>query len=460
MLGIGDLVVQLGAIGDSKAVKAFGEAVKKVGKAIEDFDKKQEKSEGKSNKLAGSIGKTALKIAGIAGAVATAYYTLDRLTESLAKQNQQWVNLARQSNIALNTLQRWDTIGKIVGIEGVGQQIQDLEQKIFNARLTGEGYEGFAWGGIAPTSSQDVINQLRKRVANMDNVSATNLLQRMGLDPKLITILRLTNSELDEFNKASRYTLTAEQRENIDKMNRELEIARIKFKYLKDSIVVALMPAFVKLTNAIAFVVSKIAKLVDWLAQGQGAGAKITRIILGITTAVYGLRFALMALNAHPIVRTITLILGALMGLWSFIEDLVDDIQHYNNGGGSLIGVIAKGLEDLNLKGFIDFPVPKWLEFMMRFIDFVTGRATDRAVQARLEETVKAMDPNAVKTADGGWASVPPEFVSSVGTHNVRNSTKNVTYNVKNDISTSQPAQDIYKQLLYGNMRGVYESNE
>lgn len=460
MLEIGDLVVQLGAIGNSKAVKAFGEAVKKAGKAIEDFDKKQEKSEGKSNKLSGSIGKTALKIAGIASAVATAYFALDKLTESLAKQNQQWLNLARQSNLALDTLQRWDTIGKIVGVEGVGQQIQDLEQKIFNARLTGEGYEGFAWGGIAPTSSQDVINQLRKRVANMDNVSATNLLQRMGLDPKLITILRLTNSELDEFNKASRYTLTAEQRENIDKMNRELEIARIKFKYLKDSIVVVLMPAFVKLTNAIAFVVSKIAKLVDWLAQGQGAGARITRTILGITTAVYGLRVALMALNAHPIIATITLILSALMGLWSFIEDLVDDIQHYNNGGGSLIGVIAKGLEDLNLKGFIDFPVPKWLEYMMRFIDFVTGNATNRAVQARIEETVKAMDPDAVKTADGGWASVPPEFVSSVGAKSVRNSTKNITYNVKNDISTNQPAQDIYNQMQYGNMRGVYESNE
>ena len=72
MLGIGDLVVQLGAIGDSKAVKAFGEAVKKAGKAIEDFDKKQEKSEGKSNKLAGSIGKTALKIAGINPQIAPA----------------------------------------------------------------------------------------------------------------------------------------------------------------------------------------------------------------------------------------------------------------------------------------------------------------------------------------------------------------------------------------------------
>ena len=43
-MNLGELFVQIGAIGNSKEVKAFGEAVKKAGKAIDDYDNKSEAS--------------------------------------------------------------------------------------------------------------------------------------------------------------------------------------------------------------------------------------------------------------------------------------------------------------------------------------------------------------------------------------------------------------------------------
>ena len=466
-MNFGELFVQLGAIGNSKEVKAFGEAVKKAGKAIDDFDKKQNKTEDGSKKLNNSFGKSALKLLGVVSALAMAYTALDRLTESLAKQNQQWLNLINTSDLAYNTFQKWDNIGKILGIEGVGQQLQDLEQKIFNLKLTGEGGDAFAFAGIMPTSSEDVLEQLRQRVSGLSNAQATYILQKMGLNPQLLTLLRATRSEWDEYTKSIRkFTLTEDQARNVEKLNRELNTAKLRFKYLKDSIIMALMPAFVKLTNAMAFVAGKFANFVNWLSQSQSVGAKTARVILGIATALGAVRIALMAITAHPIVAAITLILGALFALWNFIEDLVDDIQHYKNGGGSLIGVIAKGLEDLDIQGIIDFPVPKWLEYMIKFIDFWSGHATDRAVKVRIQEMVDDLDPsgNTIQTADGGYASVPPEFLTSQSNRAIRGSVTNNTstdqsvvnnVNMKVDINTTESASAVQREFQNATSRGA-----
>ena len=132
-MNLGELFVQIGAIGNSKEVKAFGEAVKKAGKAIDDYDKKLKKGQETGDKATVSIKGTVTAILGIAGAVAGAYYALDRLTNSLAKQNLQWLNLTRQSDIALSTFQKWGTIGKIVGVDNAAQQLENLNQKIFNS---------------------------------------------------------------------------------------------------------------------------------------------------------------------------------------------------------------------------------------------------------------------------------------------------------------------------------------
>lgn len=404
-MNLGELFVQIGAIGNSKEVKAFGAAVQKVGRIIDNYDKKLKDSRQSSDKLTGSLKGTIGAIVGIAGAVAGAYYALDRLTDSLAKDNLQWLNFTRQTDIALSTFQKWGTIGKIAGVDNAAQQLENLNQKIFNLRLTGEGAKGFQMAGIMPTNAEDVLEQLRGRISGMNNTSATYLLQQMGLDPKMITLLRMGREEWEQYLEVQkRYTLNKDQREQIDQLNRQLEVARVKMGYLKERIILALMPAFTRLARFLASATEGIAKFVNWIIKGQSPTAKLTRGILGIASALGVVKVALMAITAHPIIAAITAIIGAIMLL-------ADDVNHYLNGGGSVIGVIAKGLQDLDIKGFIDFPVPKWLEYMIKFIDFATGAATDRAVAARIEETVKNLDPDAVKLENGGYAEIPSEFL-------------------------------------------------
>lgn len=447
-MNLGDLFVQIGAIGNSKEVKAFGEAVKKAGKAIDDYDKKLKKAEGSSNKVTTALKGSVGAILGILGGLSLAYTVLDRLTNSLAKQNLQWLNLTRQSDIALSTFQKWGTIGKIVGVDNAAQQLENLNQKIFNLRLTGEGAKGFQMAGIMPTNAEDVLVQLRGRIAGMSNTSATYLLQQMGLDPKMITLLRMGREEWEQYLEVqNRYTLKDKQRKDIDYYNRQLEVARIKMGYLKERIVLALMPAFTRLTRFLTSATEGIARFVNWIAKGQSPAAKLTRDILGIATALGVVKVALMAITAHPIIAAITAIIGAIMLL-------ADDVNHYLTGGGSIIGVIAKGLQDLDIKGFIDFPVPKWLEYMIKFIDFVTGAATDRAVKARLEETVKNIDPEAVMLKDGGYADIPSEFLTPEARRNINNNkttnnNKNTTISMNNTFYSNQPAQDTANELRF-----------
>lgn len=434
-MNIGDLIVQIGAIGNSKEVKTFGEAVKKAGKAIDDFDKKQSKTETGAKGLSNIFSKMPMKLLGIASAIATAYYALDRMTESLAKQNQQWLLLANQSDIAMSTLQRWDTIGKIAGIEGVGQQIQSLEQKIFNLKLTGQGASGFQMGGIMPTNANDVMNQLRRRVSGMSNSSATFLLQQMGLDPKMLTLLRMTREEWDEFIKATnQYTLTEKQRREIEKMNRELQTAKLKISYFKDVIVKALMPVVLKLTQDFAFITGKIAKFIEWLDKGDSVGAKVTKTLLGIAGAIGAIRIAMIALSAHPIIATITIVLGLLIQLWQFIEHIADDINHFKNGGGSLLGVIVKGLQDLNLKGYIDFETPDWINKLIEIIHAFKGGNGG----IKLPNTgIPAID---ISGQIGAW-------IGNKLAQNMFGNTKNV--NMPITIYSSNPIQDINSQYIY-----------
>lgn len=363
-MNLGELFVQIGTIGNSKAIKEFGNAVKKAGKAIDDYDKKFKKSQNSAQGMATTLKGTLGAVLGVASAVALAYGALDRLTDSLAKNNLQWLNLTRQSDIALSTFQKWGTIGKIVGVDNAAQQLESLNQKIFNLRLTGEGAKGFQMAGIMPTTADDVLEQLRGRISGMNNTAATYLLQQMGLDPKMITLLRMGRKEWEEYLEVSRkYTLNKDQRKEIDRLNRQLEVARIKMGYLKERLVYALMPAFTRFTKFVVSAVEGISRLIRWIIKSDHPLATLARNLLKVQAALAAIGAVLWAITAHPIIAAITAIIGAIMLL-------ADDVNHYLTGGGSVIGVLLKGLQDLDIKGFIDFPVPKWLEYMIYVIDF------------------------------------------------------------------------------------------
>lgn len=446
-MNLGELFVQIGTIGNSKEVRQFAQAVKRAGDAIDKYDKQQKKAQGGANGLGTSIKGAVGAVAGIVGAVGLAYHALERLTESLVRENQQWLNLTRQSDIALSTFQKWGTIGKIVGVDNAAQQLETLNQKIFNLRLTGEGAKGFQMAGIMPTNADDVLEQLRGRISGMSNTAATYLLQQMGLDPKMITLLRMGREEWEQYLYIQKkYTLNKEQRKEIDRLNRQLEVTRIQMGYLKDRIVLALMPGFVRFTKFLASATEGIARFFKWAATTKVEMPKLAEGILKVVEAVGLLTIALMAFSAHPIIASITAIIGAIMLL-------ADDVNHYLNGGGSVIGVIAKGLQDIDIKGFVDFPVPKWLEYMIYIIDFYKQHkgmtflagGPIGALASTISAGFQMNKKDRAQSRDTGFRS----GMSSAARYFTNNRNQNTTINQTNYIQTDTPVNDLDSALRF-----------
>lgn len=323
-MNIGELFIQIGVKGDPEKIKEFEKRVKSASKSI----------------------------AGFATAIAAAYWALDRLTDSLAKQNRQWMDLTRQSDIALSTFQKWGTIGKIVGVDNAAQQLENLNQKIFNLRLTGEDAKGFQMAGIMPTNAEDVLEQLRTRISGMSNTAATYLLQQMGLDPRMITLLRMGREEWEEYLKVQKkYTLNEEQRKEIDRLNRQLEVARIKMQYLKDKAILAIMPYFAKFTQSIARITEMLAKFIEksWRVLGiltlWGLKFKNVRVLFSSINSSMGSIIAKIPIFGRMFAQLGTAFSRALLPLTALYL-LLDDLAVFFEGGDSLIGrVINWGKE-------------------------------------------------------------------------------------------------------------------
>lgn len=357
MASLGELFVELGFVGDTKQLEDFVNKVNNAAKATEQQGKKQQKTNN-------TVGNAIRKIRNFALAVSATFYALNRLTDSLVAQNQAFLNFTRQTDINLRTMQKWAGVGAIVdkslGEQGVAGTIESLNKRLFEMRLTGEGARGFILAGINPSgNAEDVLEQLRNRIRGMNNTQATWLLEQMGIDPRMITLLRMSREEFNEYSQAvQKFQLTLEQRQAIDRMNRQLQIARMQLQYLKDKAVLALMPYLIKLTQITAKFADGLYKVVSWIKNSKNGWASLVRIIglvaIQLTAVVaitktftslikampllvdlIGNAFSLLA--KHPAILAIIAIIDALYLL-------IDDFMTYQKGGLSVTGAVLSAI--------------------------------------------------------------------------------------------------------------------
>ena len=360
MASLGELFIELAFEGDTSKAEEFK-------KKIQEVTKEQKKSE-----ISFKSAKTALL--GYVAALTGAVYAVKRLTDSLVSQNQQWINLTRTSDMALSTFQKWDSIGQMFGINNAAEQIKNLNDRIFELKLTGANAQGFMLAGINPTNADDVMQQLRRRVSGLSDTSASYLLQQLGIDPNMLHLLRMTEKEFNSLTaEMKKFQLTAEQRKSIQEMNIQMQIASQKLKYLKDRAILAILPVWTELLKLFANTAASIGRFVGWLSKLNPEFTKSIKIIAGVTAgllaiasaikiirgAAIALKAVLTALKFDPIYLGITLIIGAL-------ALLADDIRAYMSGGGSIIGVIIKALEDIQER--LNFETPQWIKDLLTII--------------------------------------------------------------------------------------------
>lgn len=481
--GLGELFIELGTIGDTKQLEAFTKKVKEAANAIENYSKKQKENTNSFEKAVNGVKSYAKSIRGVALAVTGALYAINRLTNDLVQNNQAFLNLTRQSDIALNTFQKWDSIGKMFGIENAANQLESLNERLFELRLTGEGARGFQLAGINPIGqdAEGVLEQLRTRLEGMDNTTASYLLKQMGLDPRLITLLRMSKKEFEELGATiKKYQLTETQRREIEKMNIQLQIAGQKLKYLKDRAILALMPYWTKFIQSLARVAEGLARIVNWTSKAikyldnlQIGTIKISNVIKTVLIPT------LLALGA---------IFKPLETLFVALYLVIDDVVGYFQGKKSALGALLYFIDELNDR--INFDTPKWIQDLLAVlqnINSLTGLknvANNIATGNKNTIDIKSLTKNVTEApltwllfpqlAPFGWSSkvwsnmipklnegikendlslLTPEMTQSI---NNNNSTSNNTNNVNLTayVTTNQPAQEMMNE--YRHLQAAY----
>lgn len=550
MASLGELFIELGVVGDvkplEKALDTLKESVKQIDKQIQgsqrllkyrqdlanatsEADKKLIKktfaNDVKKQKLldeADAVKKNidtqkefANGIAGIAkgiglfaGALTAAAVAVTKFTNDLVGSNQEMLNLTRTTDTALSTFQKWNGIGKMLGVENAAQQLESLNERLFELQLTGEGARGFQLAGINPLGqdAEGVLEQLRGRVAGLSDTAATYLLKQMGLDPRMLHLLRMSRSEFEALGETVRkYQLNDDQRSEIQALNVQLQITAQKLQYLKDRAVLAIMPAWIRFMESFSGVTEilkdfgeKISKfVVKWrgLVVGFVAGLSrlesIKKLFVSISGVVGGL------ITKIPILGGVFTALGGVFARTllplTALYLLLDDLAVYMQGGNSVIGEVTKwakenggeiskafgkmfggdflgGVSDLGQK-LIDI-LQDILLTLTRIVDILLGTKIEKASKENIDfirnllqiqnedEFKKLMQEKAPEWAKNVQRFQDSLFMPGINTMvipPVRNTSDNrVSYtydqrqiNMTNSIQTNQPAYNIENELLF-----------
>ncbi len=483
MPSLGELFIELGVVGNPEEIEKFNKKIKETAKSMDLTLKSTIKT---NNGIANFV----KGIGAVVGALTGAAIAMNKFTNDLVQSNQAMLDLTRTSDIALGTFQKWGSIGKMLGVNNVEQQLEGLNQRMFDLMLTGEGARGFQLAGINPVGqdAEGVLEQLRNRVSGMNDTTATYLLQQMGLDPKMLHLLRMSRTEFEELGQTiKRYQLTDDQTKEIQAMNIQLQIAGIKLKYLKDRAILAMMPAWVKLVESFARVAEMLARVgkkvgefvVKWRGLIAGGVLFLSRFkpVAEFLTKT-SLIFKEMGASVSKLILKIPVLgrfLGALGGFaakalvpFTALYLLLDDIATYVQGGDSLIGRVMDwgkeqggdfskifgkmfggdfmgGLQELIIK-LIDV-IDDFAQVLLRIGSILTGLPLDKWGQ-KYANWLTQGKYDGFKNYEYGLPT--PQMQQNVRNNNSSSVTNNDnTVSMTNYIQTSQPVTDIQTQLAY-----------
>lgn len=318
---------------------------------------------------------------GVGGAAALTY-----TMNSLREYGQNLQNNALSLGMSTEALEKWNHVAQAVGLTGdqIIQTFQALEKTQGQAALGGtEQATAYARLGVQIRNADDSLKsqeQLLFEVADaLKGVTdealrarlAEQVLTKAGaaMLPALLhgsKAIRDTMAEMDELSSSQAFLQASR--------DWTAALARMFASFRKLGTVVAqrIIPAFTRMTDALADGVKWFAKLLD-----------TTKII---ETAMIGLDIVIAALAANgvvnlvklfsafnPITKTAALITAALMGLFLIAEDFLV----YKAGGESVLGHIVEAFDELWKKlsegdtAFADNPMLKALETIAQAINVI-----------------------------------------------------------------------------------------
>lgn len=315
---IDEIFIKLGFKTDDKDID---KTKKKVDDLLDNTDKKSKKADISFNK----IFKTVRRMAVAAGAT---YIAFDRLANSMLKSNQAYINFNRQTGLALANVNKIAGAGMLVDYnlnpENVMGSMQALESNLAQIRLGEGNIAPFQLLGISPVGKNavQVIEDLRQAIKGIDDMTATNIIQQMGLSPEMLTILRMSREEMEQYSAiANQYLLNPKQRHAMQQYAMGLRLVHMEFNYLKDTLILRFMPTFIELGKQINERIKNLEYIIEMFQN-------IQKEIPALKLAIAGLATFILA-KFHPVLLAITSL---------FL--LLDDLAVWKMGGKSMTGIL------------------------------------------------------------------------------------------------------------------------
>jgi hypothetical protein len=316
---LGELFVKLGFVVDQKPLTTLNQALTKT--------------------------RSSALLIGTAFAGAT--YGLNKFLKGTLDTVSVYNQFNQKTGLSIDKLQEFQSIAMqtsaSLGSDEVIGSLESLNQKLQEIKMGKGDLTPFYQLNVNPFQDAfGVIENLRGSVKKLDDSTATNLLEKIGLTSNFLPMLKKSQEEMKGLSKG--IVLTAQQRESINRLNLSIKNTTFMMKQLKDQAVAKLAPELNKLVST----------FFQWMVKN---GDKIVSAVMGIAdvfvkfTRAVGNTVVILSDLLNRITGTekgikilamgITLLMLSfrpLLALMVGIIALFDDFKVWKEGGESLFG--------------------------------------------------------------------------------------------------------------------------
>lgn len=418
--------------GISNAIKAMSGGLKGTGGAISSL-----------GAMGGAAGGAVVAVGALVTAITMTYAAIDRMVNSLAQANQQMITFQRTSGISLSSLNKYASANAAVNfnssIEGTAQSMQRVANNLWDIQM-GRGdispFQELAFvGGKAfnpyGMSVEEVIENVREAIKGVDDLQATNIIQRMGFAPDDLMMLRMSR---EEFEKISDSFLSPQQREAMNQYALELKQIQLAFQKTNQSLTIDLAKPFLVITRIIQKKWEEIYKTT--IKPLVAAFKFVYNSIKGIVQ--FSQDWIRAMANAFTILKPILAIFRAIYLIF-------EDIATYYAGGDSVFGDFINGIAEWADNFENMFENSKIAEFFQNLKDGIISLTTIK-IPKWLSDFFSMIGNNALQTARGmGFGGNNPE---PVNTNQLSYATSNTNTNNSFTINTNQPTDMVATNLI------------
>lgn len=256
-------------------------------------------------------------IIAVGAAVATTTFIIDRMTMSMLKNNQAFINFQRQTGLSMG---KAGNIAQAGMLSDVNMNPETALQSLENVQSNLVGI-GFGEGNLKPfqmmgiqtwgQDALDIFDQLRDKIKGLDNATATYMLNQMGISAELLPVLRMSTEEVAEMRSLM---LDESSRKRLQELSTELRKVHMGYQLFKDKMLLAMLPYLIEFERAWLNISKAFAPSLKILGDlVKNIGYPLLKILHVLTMALAGLTYLF--------VEPLDLLNDFLEGIGKFITD-------------------------------------------------------------------------------------------------------------------------------------------